>query len=341
MFSSRFFLWAAVVIGLGGGAGLYIWKGLKPETAAAPGVMRVAFLPFENQTGDASLDWPERLIPLAAGRQLAPIPNVAGIPANTANDAISLGATHLVYGYFTRSSAGPVVRVFVEEVRSRELVVQKDLPAGQTRWVDLISSVTGVVVSKLAANGKTAGQELHNDEAARRLSTAMVATSNQEAVADYESAVASDPSCGWCWEGLIDRLGKTGDAGIVLKTISESREKGKGMSGLSRARLDLAQSVLTRSLPERADALERDHAGGAERSGRAAAVVAGVCRDPAVRRSGVRGASGGAGGSAEGGTVEQLRLQPGVSGAVQGSTGGGGAICPAGYGVGQSAGLAG
>lgn len=257
MFSRRLVLWVLVVIGLGGGAGLFIWKSFRPPAAPGQGVMRVAFLPFENQTGDAALDWPERLIPLAAGRQLATIPDVVGISANNANDAVSLGATHLVYGYFTRSATGPVVRAFVEDARSREVVVQKDLPVGQARWVDLISGVTGVVSTQIHSGTKAAALDLHNDEAARSISAAMNATSAREALAGYEAAVAADPSCGWCWENLVDRLGKNGDAGVVLRTISESRIKGKDMSGLSRARLDLAQSVLTRSLAERADALER------------------------------------------------------------------------------------
>ncbi|MBN9661841.1 MAG: hypothetical protein J0H49_26835 [Acidobacteria bacterium] len=253
----RLVLWAVVVIGLGGGAGLFIWKRHRPPVAQEQRGLRVAFLPFENQTGDAALDWPERLIPLAAGRQLAPVPDVVGITASNANDAVALGATYLVYGYFTRSAGGPVVRAFVEDARSREVVIQKDLPVGQGRWVDLISGVTGVVATRMAAGAKLAAPDLHNDEAARRISAAMNATSAREALAGYESAVAADPSCGWCWENLVDRLGKEGDAGVVLKTISESRVAGKGISSLSRARLDLAQSVLTRNLAERADALER------------------------------------------------------------------------------------
>ncbi len=203
MFSRRLFLWAFVVIGLGGGAGLFLWKRLKPAAVSEPAAIRVAFLPFENQTGDAALDWPERLIPLAASRQFASVPNVTPIPANNANDAVSLGATHLVYGYFTRSAAGPVVRAFVEEARSRQVVVQKDLPTSQARWVDLIPGITAVVASQVAGGAKAAALDLHNDEAARSMAAAMSATSAQDAAAGYEKAVASDSSCGWCWEGLV------------------------------------------------------------------------------------------------------------------------------------------
>ncbi|MGJ5819261.1 hypothetical protein [Paludibaculum fermentans] len=257
MFSRRLLLWALVVIGLGGGTGLFLWKRLAPSAAPETAALRVAFLPFENQTGDAALDWPERLIPLAAGRQLATVPNLTPISANNANDAVSLGATHLVYGYFTKTNAGPVVRAFVEDARNRAVVVQKDLPAGQARWVDLIPGITAMAVEQLARGAKTTALDLHNDEAARSISAALGATSAQDALAGYEKAVASDPSCGWCWEGLIERRSKSGDVEGVLKTVAESRVKGSGMSGLSRARLDLAQAILTRNLTERADALER------------------------------------------------------------------------------------
>lgn len=256
MFSRRSFLLLVAILCLGGGAALFLFPRRQP---VEPGdqIRRVALLPFENQTGDASLDWPEQLIPLAAARQLATLPHVIDFRARDAGEAVALGATHLVYGYFTLSKSGPVVREFVEDGRNRKVIFQRDLVLKQARWVDIITELSNAAAVQITAGAKPAALDLHNDTAARALAGALGASSGNDAVAGYETAVAADPQCGWCWEGLVDVISRAGDSDRVLQVIAASREKGKGMSALSRARLDLAKAMLDRDQNQRADALER------------------------------------------------------------------------------------
>lgn len=257
MFSRRSFLLVVAILCLGGGAGLFIYHRVKPSEPAQPGPRRIALLPFENQTGDASLDWPERLIPLVATRQLGSLPQVTGFHAEQANEAVALGATHLVYGYFTQSKAGPVVRAFVEDARQRKVVAERDLPLRNQNWVEILRAISAEAAGQVAPGSKPAAMEIHNDAAARAMAGAIAAETPRDRVAGYEASISADPRCGWCWEGLIDGLGKLGDNDAVLQAIARSREQGKGMSALSRARLDLAQAMLTRNQAERAAALER------------------------------------------------------------------------------------
>ena len=62
---------------------------------------RIAILPFENLTGDASLDWISAAAPAIVVSELSGSARIAAFRAQTVSDAYLSGATRFVHGYFT------------------------------------------------------------------------------------------------------------------------------------------------------------------------------------------------------------------------------------------------
>ena len=63
-------------------------------------VERVAFLPIENLTGDAALDWISSAGPTIVNDELlGGAANAVPVPVGTVGDAYASGATQLVHGY--------------------------------------------------------------------------------------------------------------------------------------------------------------------------------------------------------------------------------------------------
>ena len=87
-------------------------------TRAPQAPARYAFLPFDNLTGDASLDWIARTAPrmVAAG--------IAGTarPAASMGDAYLGNATRFVHGYFTKSANALRLTVEVEDANTHKMI---------------------------------------------------------------------------------------------------------------------------------------------------------------------------------------------------------------------------
>jgi tetratricopeptide (TPR) repeat protein len=153
---------------------------------------RYAFLPFDNLTGDASLDWIARTAPriVAAG--------VGGTarPAASIGDAYLENATRFVHGYFTKSANALRLTVEVEDAATHKMV--------STEHMD------GPVLSSANALAKSLAPDAKP-----------FPTSNEEAIAawgqgEFEKAVALDPSFGPAWLSSIETAALKGDtAGAI------------------------------------------------------------------------------------------------------------------------------
>lgn len=162
-------------------------------THAPQGPARYAFLPFDNLTGDASLDWIAR----AAPRIVA-----AGI-GGTARPAVSMGdaylenATRFVHGYFTKSANALRLTVEVEDAKTHKMVSAEQME--------------GSVLASANALAKSLDP-----------SATPFPTTNEEAIAawgqgDFEKAVALDPSFGLAWLSWIETVARKGDTARAIE----------------------------------------------------------------------------------------------------------------------------
>jgi tetratricopeptide (TPR) repeat protein len=150
--------------------------------------VRYAILPFDNLTGDASLNW----ISTAASKIAAA--EIAGAARSVAsvNDAYLGNATRLVHGYFTKGPHQLHLTAQVEDSVSHKMVE--------------IDQIDGTVLS--AVNGL-----------AKRLQpkAESFSTSNEDAMeawarGDFEKATTLDPSFGAAWLGWMETAARKGDA---------------------------------------------------------------------------------------------------------------------------------
>jgi tetratricopeptide (TPR) repeat protein len=153
---------------------------------------RYAFLPFDNLTGDASLDWIARAAPRIAAVEISGTAR----PANSMNDAYLENANRFVHGYFTKQADALHLTVEVEDAATHKTV--------STEQID------GSVLASANTLAKTLNPKAEP-----------FSTSNDEAVAawgrgEYEQAVTLDPSFGTAWLSWIETLARKGDtAGAI------------------------------------------------------------------------------------------------------------------------------
>ena len=159
-------------------------------------VDRLALLPFENLTGDASLDWIAAAAPSIVAAEITGAANILPLRVETVRDAYLNRATRLVHGYFTRRGASLHFQMEIEDPARHKMVAAE--------------AVDGTVLFAM-------------NDVARKLAPGArpFSTANQDAVAawgqgEFERAVTIDPDFGTAWGYWAQQLGglrKTGGSG--------------------------------------------------------------------------------------------------------------------------------
>ncbi|MBI5280500.1 MAG: hypothetical protein HY858_02370 [Candidatus Solibacter usitatus] len=255
MFSRRSALVVAGVALIAFGGALALRR--KSSQASAHELsQRVGIVPFENLSGDAALDWPERLIPFAVAGQLQGLPRVTAFSARTPGEAVAQGATVVVYGHITRHGGKVRVRHFIEDARSSAVTFSGEHASASIRWTAALNSVAESVSGAVRPGAKPGPLGIHNDKAAMLLAEGLASSDAASAGARFQAAAEADPACGWCWQAWAERAGRSGGSGAAAGVIALSRSKGKDLDGLSRARLDLLDANLRNDLRARVRALD-------------------------------------------------------------------------------------
>jgi tetratricopeptide (TPR) repeat protein len=198
-------------------------------------VERLALLPFENLTGDTSLDWIASAAPSIVAAEITGAANILPMRVETVRDAYLNRATRFVHGYFTRRGAGLHFQMEIEDPARHKMVVAQ---AADGTVLFAMSDVA----RKLAAG-------------ARPFSTA-----NQDAVAawgrgEFERAVTIDPDFGTGWSYWAQQLagsGKQAEAGAVA---ARALARPSLRSPLDRARLQLISATIEKNTAARNSAL--------------------------------------------------------------------------------------
>ena len=188
-------------------------------------VERVAFLPFENLSGDQSLDWIATVGPrIVTDQLLGNAPATVPIQAGAIRDAYATSATKLVHGYFEKRRQSLHFEFVVEDSQTHKTL---QTVAGDGDALP--------VYARLAKEIDAGAHEF--------------STSNADAVAawgqgDFEKAVQLDPDFGAAWLAWADARSAAGDAKQAAEIVQRALGQPALKSPVDRARLELASAAL-------------------------------------------------------------------------------------------------
>jgi tetratricopeptide (TPR) repeat protein len=193
---------------------------------------RYALLPFDNLTGDPSLDWIARSAPRIAALEIGGTAR----PAATIGDAYLEKANRFVHGYFTRGPGALRLTVEVEDSSSHKMVA--------TEQVDgtALQSVTALAKRLEPKSGP-------------------FSTASEDAVAawghgDFEKAVSLDPEFGTAWLSWIETLARSGDTAKAIEVAGRALDH-PVKSEVDGLRIELTRATLQHDSQAEHDALRK------------------------------------------------------------------------------------
>jgi Flp pilus assembly protein TadD len=202
-----------------------------------PRAERIAILPFENLTGDASLDWVRAAAPAIVNAEMTAAGKITAIRADNVNSAYAENATRFLHGYFTGRAGNLRFEIESEDASRHKMVANV--------------AETGSVLGAMNAIAKRFDPSAHP-----------FSTSNEEALAawgrgDFEHAVAIDPNFGAAWLSWTDSLAAHGDTAAALDVAHRALAEPSLRSDVDRAKIEAASAALSGDTAGRAHALEK------------------------------------------------------------------------------------
>lgn len=236
------------------GAGAYLWwvRHSQPEES---GLLRVAVLPAENQSGDPSLEWTETLLPYSLVRQMEGAPRLMVFAAANRAEAEAAGATRQVECLVIRDAGRAELRFFLYGAAPGKILAQGTARAAANDPPALLAQSGAALAAALGSPGSARPSVFHNATAAREF--AMALRHPAESADHFEAAASADDACGWCWLAWAESAARRGDSNSALAVIERSRKAQDRVDPVSRARLELLESEIRPDQRQRLSALER------------------------------------------------------------------------------------
>jgi len=196
------------------------------------GVVRVAIPPFENLSGEPSLDWVSAAAGGVIASQLAPAPDLRALPVAALRDAYAARASRVLHGSLT--IAGGRLRLWcVLEDLDRRRTVRTMAPAGsiQDGVLPLLSQVAR------ALSEGTRPFPTNSVDALRLLTLAAGAE-------DYQRAAAADPDFGQTYVAWARWLAGRGERQEASRVLGAAQARGERIAPIERAEIAaLAASI--------------------------------------------------------------------------------------------------
>lgn len=166
--------------------------------------------------------------------------HAAGIVAPSRNDALTVGATSYLLGYYT-----------LENGRIRVHAVQENANTHrQVKWLDLDSDPVGGALQVGEALAKKIGDRTRpfgskNPTAIRAWGEGLASTDAGARMAAFEKAISLDPDFGEAYAVLAETKALTGDRAGLMNVLDRARGRQNLFTDLDRARLDLMRAEVT------------------------------------------------------------------------------------------------
>ena len=196
---------------------------------------RLAILPFENLSGNPSLNWVSATAPLIVSSEIAGAPNVVPLRVETINDAYGARATRFVHGYFTGQENALHFQIAVEDAASHKTVATLAQDGN-------ILTATRLVATQL-------------DRGAHEFSTTKTDAATAWGRGDFEQAVKLDPEFGAAWLSWSEKLTAGGNTAQALDVTAQALKQPGLRSAVDRAQIALMSANLRKDADARRNAL--------------------------------------------------------------------------------------
>ena len=199
-------------------------------------VERVAFLPFENLSGDAALDWIGAAGPkIVTDELLGAVAGTVPLQAGALRDAYASGATQLVHGYFEKRHDSLHFEFVVEDAQTHKAV---ETVAGDGDALPALNRLAKQI-----------------DPGAHAFSS-----TNPEAVAawghgQYETAVSLDHDFGAAWLSWAQARAADGDKQGAAEIVARALGQSSLRSPVDRVQLEFVSATLRQDEPAKQRAL--------------------------------------------------------------------------------------
>lgn len=213
------------------------------------GIERVAILPFENLSSDATLDW---VGPALAGmlvEQASASLHVFAYRTEDFRDARLSGAVRVVQGYYSRLPGRLNIRAVIEDLRSRRNVesIGDFVPAGN------LNAAADRIARAIDPRTRPFGTQ--NGAAIRAWGESLAAPDAAAKVAPLRRAIAADPNFGRAYLDLAGLFAAAGDRVQAQALLKQADERMSQFTDLERARLEFLESGVRQDERQRRDAL--------------------------------------------------------------------------------------
>jgi tetratricopeptide (TPR) repeat protein len=186
------------------------------------GVRRVAVVAFDNQSGDAALDWQSRGIADGIVLALTGSPRSAAVYVPALAGAFASRPTHIIHGYI---SARGRAHAAVEDATTHRIVAEASASGPSA----------AAIAQELARRIEPSARPLNiSDEALRAFSEG-----------SFERAASLEPAFGAAYTGWATAALAKGDRAAAEKAIAAGLARGESIGALERAQLQLAAARLS------------------------------------------------------------------------------------------------
>jgi tetratricopeptide (TPR) repeat protein len=206
--------------------------------------------PFENLTGDPSLDWMSRAAQEVLAANLAQTPSFRPLRLAARRDAPMAGATQVLHGSFEKRSGRLRLTAVIEDLRTNRM--SKRYTAGGST-ADGILSLANALARTLDHRARS--YTTRSEKALEAFSKGMAASDPVERAAGFEGAVAADPDFGDAYVAWAESLANAGDQPGARRVLSLAESRGTRIDEASRSRLGVIEAGLGGDARQQLEAL--------------------------------------------------------------------------------------
>ncbi|MDP8990190.1 MAG: tetratricopeptide repeat protein [Acidobacteriota bacterium] len=196
---------------------------------------RIAILPFDNLTGDATLDWVSMAAPAMLAEELAGASRVLAVRVNTVGTAALAGATELLHCTYTQRGGTLEISYALEDAERHRMVS--------------VGSAPGTVLFAVSTLARAL------DTSAQPFSTPSADAAAAWGRGEFERAVMLDPDFGAAWESWIAQVQQSGKPDAAEAIAERALARSSLWTPLNKARIQLSSALLRRDETARIAAL--------------------------------------------------------------------------------------